>query len=58
MFQDSSQNKYYENQGDGTFLDKTLNFNLGNGIQSSFMGVWFDYNNDQEIDLHIKMLQR
>ena len=49
----SSQNKYYENQGDGTFLDKTLNFNLGNGIQSSFMGVWFDYNNDQEIDLHI-----
>ena len=49
----SSQNKYYENQGDGTFIDKTLNFNLGNGIQSSFMGVWFDYNNDQEIDLHI-----
>ena len=49
----SSQNKYYENQGDGTFIDKTFNFNLGNGIQSSFMGVWFDYNNDQEIDLHI-----
>jgi len=49
----SSQNKYYENQGDGTFIDKTFNFNLGNGIQSSFMGVWFDYNNDQEIDLHV-----
>ena len=26
---------------------------MGNGIQSSFMGVWFDYNNDQEIDLHV-----
>ena len=43
----NSQNKYFENQGDGTFIDKTVYFNLGNGTQSSFMGVWFDYNNDR-----------
>lgn len=49
----NSQNKYFENQGDGTFIDQTALFNLGNGAQSSFMGVWFDYNNDQEIDLHV-----
>lgn len=46
-------NKFYENQGDGTFIDQTAQFQLDNGIQSSFMGVWFDYNNDQNIDLHI-----
>ncbi|MDO7614631.1 MAG: CRTAC1 family protein, partial [Crocinitomicaceae bacterium] len=49
----NSQNKYFENQGDGSFIDKTTYFNLGNGAQSSFMGVWFDYNNDQNIDLHV-----
>lgn len=49
----NSQNKYFENQGDGTFIDQTALFNLGNGAQSSFMGVWFDYNNDQKIDLHV-----
>ena len=49
----NSQNKYFENQGDGTFIDQTALFNLGNGAQSSFMGVWFDYNNDQELDLHV-----
>lgn len=48
-----SKNKYYENQGDGTFIDKSAFYGLGNGTQSSFMGVWFDYNNDQEMDLHI-----
>jgi hypothetical protein len=48
-----SKNKYYENQGDGTFIDKSALYGLGNGTQSSFMGVWFDYNNDQEMDLHI-----
>lgn len=49
----NSQNKYFENQGDGTFIDKTVYFNLGNGTQSSFMGVWFDYNNDEQLDLHV-----
>ena len=37
----------------GTFIDKTVYFNLGNGTQSSFMGVWFDYNNDEQLDLHV-----
>ena len=49
----NSQNKYFENQGDGTFIDQTALFNLGNGTQSSFIGVWFDYNNDQKLDLHV-----
>ena len=49
----SSQNKYYENQGDGTFIDKSAFYGLGNGTQPSFIGVWFDYNNDNKIDLHV-----
>jgi len=49
----SSTNKYYENQGDGTFIEKTSQLGIDNGIQLSFMPVWFDFNNDQNIDLHI-----
>ena len=49
----TSKNKYYENQGDGTFIDKSVFYGLGNGTQPSFIGVWFDYNNDGEIDLHV-----
>ena len=49
----TSKNKYYENQGDGTFIDKSVFYGLGNGTQPSFIGVWFDYNNDSEIDLHV-----
>ena len=46
-------NIYYENQGNGTFIDKSTEFGLENGTYASFMGVWFDYNNDHLIDLHV-----
>lgn len=48
-----STNKFFENQGDGTFIDKTQSYGLGNGVQLTLMGVWFDYNNDGNLDLHV-----
>ena len=44
-------NKYYENQGNGTFIEKAQMLNIDNGIQPTFMPVWFDYNNDHLLDL-------
>ena len=46
-------NIYYENQGDGTFIDKSSEMGIDNGTYASFIGVWFDYNNDDLIDLHV-----
>ncbi|MFT6982604.1 MAG: hypothetical protein ACJAUD_001371 [Crocinitomicaceae bacterium] len=45
------QNKYYENQGNGTFIEKAQLLNIDNGFQPTFMPVWFDYNNDHLLDL-------
>lgn len=46
-------NQYYENQGNGTFIEKAASMNLDNGVSSSFQGVWFDMNNDNQMDLHV-----
>ena len=47
------RNMFFENQGNGTFIEKAIELGIDNGTQPSFMGVWFDYNNDHLIDLHI-----
>lgn len=46
-------NRYYENQGNGTFIEMAGVYGIGNGLKTSFMGVWFDSNNDNNIDLHV-----
>ncbi len=46
-------NLYYENQGNGTFIEKAGLLNIDNGVSSSFQGVWFDMNNDNKMDLHV-----
>ena len=46
-------NMFFENQGNGTFIEKASELAIDNGIHASFMGVWFDYNNDNLVDLHV-----
>lgn len=50
-FTSPEANKYYENQGNGTFIEKAQLLNIDNGYQPTFMPVWFDYNNDHFLDL-------
>ena len=50
-FTSPEANKYYENQGNGTFIEKAQMLNIDNGFQPTFMPVWFDYNNDHLLDL-------
>lgn len=40
----------YEN---GSYTDVTDNAGVGNGYQASFIGVWFDYNQDGLTDLYV-----
>lgn len=47
------RNMFFENQGNGTFIEKAIQLGIDNGPQPTFMGVWFDYNNDHLIDLHV-----
>tara|TARA_B100001287_G_scaffold214719_1_gene183587 strand:+ start:4076 stop:6499 length:2424 start_codon:yes stop_codon:yes gene_type:complete len=47
------RNMFFENQGNGTFIEKAIELGIDNGAQPSFMGVWFDYNNDDLMDLHV-----
>ena len=46
-------NKLYENQGNGSFIDVAAAAGVEDGLRTSFMGIWFDYNNDDLIDLHV-----
>lgn len=46
-------NFYYENQGNGTFIEKGQQLGIDNGLQPTFMPAWFDYNNDNHLDLAI-----
>jgi hypothetical protein len=47
------ENFLYHNNGDGTFTDVTATAGVGNGLQTSFCGVWIDLNNDSWLDLHV-----
>jgi len=46
-------NMYFQNQGDGTFIERSIQLDIDNDTQSSFIGVWFDFNNDNKTDLHV-----
>lgn len=45
-------NKLY-NYNNGVYTDVTATAGVGNGLQASFMGVWFDYNEDNHSDLYV-----
>ena len=46
-------NQLYKNNTDGTFEKITLSANVGDSIQMSFQGLWFDYNDDGYLDLYV-----
>ena len=46
-------NRFYENLGNGTFQEITTAAGVDDGFKLSFMSSWFDYNNDDLIDLHV-----
>jgi hypothetical protein len=46
-------NRLFRNNGNGTFTDVTNTAGVANGTKPSFMGIWFDYNNDTWPDLYI-----
>lgn len=49
----AKHNILYRNNGDGTFTDKTIELNMGDGFKPSFMATWLDINNDLYPDLYI-----
>ena len=53
VFLAPQRNFYYENQGNGNFIEKGQALGIDNGYQPTFMPVWFDYNNDDLLDLAI-----
>ncbi|MCR9174255.1 MAG: CRTAC1 family protein [bacterium] len=53
QFANPQVNFYYENQGNGTFIEKAQMLGIDNGAAPTFMPVWFDYNNDNHLDLAV-----
>lgn len=53
MYSDTESNKFYENQGNSTFIESASSYGINDDANFSFMGSWFDYNNDNLIDLHV-----
>jgi hypothetical protein len=52
-----TENRFFENNGDGTFTDRTDDLNLGDPNEAvSHTALWFDYNNDGHIDLFVANL--
>jgi len=50
---ESGPNHLYKNNGDLTFSDITISAGINSSNEPTFMGVWFDYNNDNKNDLLI-----
>lgn len=48
-----SPNLYYENQNNQFYIEKATSLGIDNSVQPSFMPVWFDYDNDGDLDLHV-----
>lgn len=46
-------NLLLRNEGDGHFTDQTEVAGVGNGLQHSFQGAWFDYDGDGDQDLWV-----
>ncbi|XOV68669.1 MAG: CRTAC1 family protein [Fluviicola sp.] len=51
QFASPQVNYYYENLGNGTFMEKAQMLGIDNGTAPTFMPVWFDYDNDDNLDL-------
>lgn len=47
------ENILYQNQGDGTFSDVTNAAGVGNGVKTTFMAMWYDFDEDDDLDLHL-----
>lgn len=47
------ENILYLNQGNGTFSDITSIAGVGDSIQPSFMSLWYDFDEDNDLDLHV-----
>ena len=48
-----SENQLYNNDGTGYFTDVTESAGVGNGIQHTFQAVWFDEDEDGDLDLWV-----
>lgn len=46
-------NALFRNNGNGTFTNVTTFAGVGNGIATTFMGIWIDYNDDTWPDLYL-----
>lgn len=47
------KNLYYQNDGTNNFNEIGENLGIDNGYQPSFMPVWYDFDNDGDVDLHV-----
>lgn len=50
---DDIENEFYRNNGDGTFSDLTDQLGIGNGSQTTFCSLWWDYDQDGWLDLFV-----
>ena len=46
-------NLFYENLGNGTFQEVSAAWGIDDGLNTSFQPVWFDFDNDLDLDLHL-----
>lgn len=49
----ASHNLFYINNNNNSFTEVGVFLGIDNGAQPSFMPVWFDFDNDGDVDLHV-----
>ncbi|GAB5416651.1 MAG: hypothetical protein Crog4KO_21400 [Crocinitomicaceae bacterium] len=49
----ASNNLFYLNDNNTSYSEVGVSLGINNGAQPSFMPVWFDYDNDGDLDLHV-----